>query len=81
MKEDGGEYTSFIYLSHGEGPLGFLGVSFHSMDRVPSKDAIEKKVEAYGLNIATLLDLKKQQERLLEEEKKLEEAKKNGQSV
>jgi hypothetical protein len=51
------------------------------MDRVPSKDAIEKKVEAYGLNISTLLDLKKQQERLLEEEKKLEEAKKNGQSV
>jgi hypothetical protein len=81
MKEDGGKYCSFIYLSHGEGPLGFLGVSFHSMDRVPSKDAIEKKVEAYGLNISTLLDLKKQQERLLEEEKKLEEAKRNGESV
>ena len=81
MKEDGGVFTSFIYLSHGDGPLGFLGVSFHSMDRVPNKDKIQNKIEAYGLSIATLLDLKKQQERLVEEEKKLEEENKNGKSV
>jgi hypothetical protein len=78
MNEDGGKFTSFIYLSHGDGPLGFLGISFHSMDRVPSKGVIKNKLDAYGISIATLLDLKKQQEKLLEEEKKLEEAKKNG---
>jgi hypothetical protein len=82
MKEDGGKFCSFIYLSHGDGPLGFLGVSFHDMSRVPKHSEIENKVKAYGIAIATLLDLKKQQERILEEEKKiLERAKKNGQSV
>jgi hypothetical protein len=48
------------------------------MDRVPSKGVIKNKLDAYGISIATLLDLKKQQEKLLEEEKKLEEVKKNG---
>lgn len=62
MKEDGGKFTAFIYMSHGDGPLGFLGVSFHSMDRVGKLDVIENKIKSYGLTIGTLLDLKKQLE-------------------
>ena len=71
MKEDGGVFTAFIYMSHGDGPLGFLGVSFHSMSRVPKQETIENKLKAYGMTIGTLLDLKKQQEIKLGEEKKL----------
>ena len=63
MKEDGGRFTAFIYLSHGDGPLGFLGISFHDMSRVPRHNLIENKIKAYGISIATLLDLKKQQEK------------------
>jgi hypothetical protein len=82
MKEDGGKFTAFIYMSHGDGPLGFLGVSFHSMDRVGKRELIESKLKSYGLTIGTLLDLKKQQDKQLEEEeKKLKEENKDGESI
>ena len=42
------------------GPLGFLGVSFHNMQNVPDPIALENKVKSYGATIGELLDLQKQ---------------------
>ena len=60
LKNDGGKFVAMVYMSNGETPLGFLGVSFHDMTRVPMHDLIENKVKSYGITIGELLDLKKQ---------------------
>ena len=60
LKEDGGEYLSFIYLNGTYEPLGFLGISFHDMNDVPDNKVIENKIRTCGSTIAELLDLKVQ---------------------
>lgn len=63
LKSDGGNFVAMVYMSNGEIPLGFLGVSFHDTSRVPKHDLIENKVKSYGITIGELLDLKKQMEK------------------
>ena len=70
LKSDGGKFVAMVYMSNGEIPLGFLGVSFHDVSRVQQHDLIENKVKSYGITIGELLDLKKQ----------LEKQKKNGEN-
>lgn len=60
IKEDGGEYVGIIYLGGNDAPLGFLGVSFHDLNNVPSDSIIESKLKAYGKTIGEMLDLKVQ---------------------
>ena len=62
LKDEGGEYVGMIYMSGTMGPLGFLGVSFHDINKIPAKDVIESKIRAYGITIGELLDLQKQLE-------------------
>lgn len=66
LKNDGGQFVAMVYMSNGNGPLGFLGISFHDMNRVPKHDLIENKIKSYGITIGELLDLKKQLEKRLE---------------
>ena len=66
LKNDGGKFVAMVYMSNGNGPLGFLGISFHDMDRVPNHDLIENKIKSYGITIGELLDLKKQLEKKIE---------------
>lgn len=68
LKNDGGKFVAMVYMSNGETPLGFLGVSFHDVNRVPQHDLIENKVKSYGIVIGELLDLKKQLEKKFEKE-------------
>ena len=63
LKNDGGKFVAMVYMSNGNGPLGFLGISFHDMERVPNHDLIENKIKSYGIAIGELLDLKKQLEK------------------
>lgn len=60
VKEEGGEYISMVYLNGTDDPLGFLGVSFHRQDNLPSDKVIETKLKAYGITISELLDLQSQ---------------------
>ena len=60
LKEEGGKYVAMVYMNGTMGPLGFLGVSFHDMSKLPDKKMIEAKVKAYGIAISELLDLQKQ---------------------
>jgi len=66
LKSDGGKFVSMVYMSNGEIPLGFLGVSFHDIEKVPKHDLIENKIKSYGITIGELLDLKKQLEKEME---------------
>ena len=60
LKEDGGKYVSMVYLNGIEEPLGFLGVSFHNMNNLPSDEVIEAKMRECGGKLSELLDLKAQ---------------------
>ena len=66
LKGDGGKFVAMVYMSNGNGPLGFLGISFHEMERVPNHELIENKIKSYGITIGELLDLKKQLEKRIE---------------
>lgn len=63
LKEEGGEFVGMIYMSGTMGPLGFLGISFHDINKIPNKDLIEIKLKSYGITIGELLDLQKQMEK------------------
>ena len=58
IKDIGGKYLGMIYLNRKGTPLGFLCVSFHSLDNIPSKEVINKKLTEYGKTITHLLDLR-----------------------
>lgn len=64
LKEEGGEYVAMVYMSGKMGPLGFLGISFHDINKIPPKELIESKIKASGLTIGELLDLQKQLEKI-----------------
>ena len=60
IKEDGGEYIAITYLNGTDGPLGFLGVSFHKTEYAPDEKTIEGKIMFYSKTISELIDLKVQ---------------------
>ena len=60
IKEDGGKYFAVTYLNGSEEPLGFLCISFHRTDNLPSDSIISEKIQYYGKAIGELLDLKSQ---------------------
>ena len=60
LKEDGGKYVGMIYLNGTEEPLGFLGISFHRSDNLPSDEKIKEKLKECGGKLSELLDLKVQ---------------------
>lgn len=57
IKEEGGKYASMVYLNGSEGPIGFLGVTFHDAKNLPDNELITSKLESYGNTISELLDL------------------------
>ena len=60
IREDGGEFLAMIYLNGTDGPLGFLGISFHDKKYAPTEEVIEEKLKSYGKSISELIDLKVQ---------------------
>lgn len=60
LKEDGGEYVAMAFINGIEEPLGFLGVSFHKKNNLPSDKVIEEKIKECGGKLSELLDLKAQ---------------------
>jgi hypothetical protein len=60
IKEDGGEYIAMAYINGTDGPLAFLGVSFHKKEYAPADVIIEEKLTMYGKSIGELIDLKVQ---------------------
>ena len=60
IKNDDGVYLGMIYMNIDGLPLGFLGVSFHDINNVPSKDAIESKLKENARIISELLNLQAQ---------------------
>ena len=60
IREDGGKYIALCYLNGIDGPLGFLGVSFHRLDNLPDSAILESKLKEYGSKISELLDMKAQ---------------------
>lgn len=60
IREDGGEFLAMIYLNGTDGPLGFLGISFHDKKCAPTEEVIEEKLKSYGKSISELIDLKVQ---------------------
>jgi hypothetical protein len=60
IREDGGEFLAMIYLNGTDGPLGFLGISFHDKNCAPDEEVIEEKLKSYGKSISELIDLKVQ---------------------
>ena len=56
IKECNGEYLAMIYLNDSGNPLGFLCVSFHSKDGIPSRDFIMQKMNEYAKSVTQLLD-------------------------
>ena len=60
IKEDGGEFVAMTYLNGTDGPLGFLGVSFHKTEYAPDEKVIEEKIMFYSKAIGELIDLKVQ---------------------
>lgn len=60
IKEIGGVYLGMIYISKRGLPLGFLCVSYHSMDDVPNIDVIDRKLNEHDKALAQLLDLQTQ---------------------
>lgn len=63
IREIGGVYLGMIYINNNGLPLGFLCVSYHSMDGVPQKDVIENKLKEYAKTIGQYLDLQVQLEK------------------
>ena len=60
IREDGGEYLAMVYINGTDGPLAFLGVSYHDQKFAPSDEVIEEKLKSYGKTIGELIDLKVQ---------------------
>jgi hypothetical protein len=60
IREDGGEYLAMIYLNGTDGPLGFLGISYHNIGDAKPDSVIEEKLKSYGKSIGELIDLKVQ---------------------
>ena len=60
IKEDGGVFLAMVYINGTDGPLGFLGISYHKTEYAPSEDVIEEKLKMYGKTIGELIDLKVQ---------------------
>lgn len=67
LKEEGGEYVGMIYLNGTDGAIGFLGISFHDKNAIPSKTLIERKLKECGATISELLDLETQLKKTEEE--------------
>ena len=63
IKDIGGKYLGMIYINNNGLPLGFLCVSYHSMDDVPQKTVIENKLKEYAKTIGQYLDLQFQLEK------------------
>jgi len=58
IKEIGGKYLGMIYMSSDGVPIGFLCVSYHNLEDVPSKELINSKLNEYGKMLTHLLDLR-----------------------
>lgn len=54
---NGGKYIAAIYLSSHGVSLGFIWMSFHSMENVPPREELQKKLEKYRDIFAQYLDL------------------------
>lgn len=57
VMDNGGKYIGAIYLSSHGVSLGFIWMSFHSMENVPPKEELQKKLEKYRDIFAQYLDL------------------------
>ena len=53
----GGVFLGMIYISSNGIPIGFLCVSYHKYDDVPSTELIEKKLVEHDKTLTQLLDL------------------------
>lgn len=62
IRNSGGQYLAFNYLSSNGTPLGFLIVSYFDKTRVPARDVLEKKLNEYDKVLTQLLDLQIQME-------------------
>ena len=60
IRDVGGVYLGMIYISNRGLPLGFLCVSYHSMDDVPDASVIEKNLREHESALKELLDLQVQ---------------------
>lgn len=60
IKRIGGKYLGMVYMTNGSVPLGFLCVSYHSMEDKPSDEVIKTKLLEYDKVITQLLDLQVQ---------------------
>lgn len=60
IRDVGGVYLGMIYISNRGLPLGFLCVSYHSMDDVPDVSVIEKNLREHESALKELLDLQVQ---------------------
>ena len=63
IREIGGTYLGMIYISNRGIPLGFLCVSYHDMNDVPSKEIVERKLKEYDMALTQLLDLQTQMDK------------------
>ena len=57
IRSIGGKYLGMVYMSSNGHPIGFLCVSYHNLNDVPSKKLIEEKLIEYSKMISSLLDL------------------------
>jgi len=57
IKDVGGKYLGMVYINGNGVPLGFLCVSYHDIENVPSRATIENKLTEYGQMMKHLLDL------------------------
>ena len=57
IRDVGGKYLGMIYLSTRGIPIGFLCVSYHDMNDVPSVERIDSELRKYDMMVTQLLDL------------------------
>lgn len=57
IRNVGGKYLGMIYMNNNGFPIGFLCVSYHNLNDVPSKELINNKLNEYAKMITYLLDL------------------------
>ena len=67
IREIGGVYLGMVYISNRGIPLGFLCVSYHDMNDVPTREIVERKLNEYDLALKELLDLQSQLNKSQEE--------------
>lgn len=58
IEEVGGKFLGMIYISNDGKPLGFLCVSYHSLEDMPDKSEIEKQLREHERALSQLLDIK-----------------------